>query len=168
MIDTTLFDASGRVSIVVEHAVEVGASPRTLFDAWTTAEGLRAWLGIRARIELGVGGAYEWLFLEDAPLGLQGSEGCQILAYVPDQLLTFSWNAPPSMPHARARRAWCVLTLEPLAAGTRVRLQHLGFGVEGDWPLVAPYFQRAWAEVLQRLVAHFGTPERPASPAALP
>lgn len=156
MIDTTLFDASGRVTDGIDLVVEVGAPPRAVFDAWTTSEGLRSWLNIGSRIELRIGGAYEWIFLEDRPAGAQGSEGCQILAYVPDEMLAFSWNAPPQIAFARTRRAWCVLTLQPLASGTRVRLQHLGFGTEGDWPEVRPYFARAWAQVLDRLVARFG------------
>jgi len=155
MIDTTLFDASGRVTDAIDKTIEVAATPGALFDAWTTSEGLRSWLGIGSRIELRIGGAYEWVFLEDAAPGGQGSEGCQVLAYVPDEMLAFSWNAPPEIPFARARRAWCVLTLRPTAAGTQVRLQHLGFGTEGDWPMVRPYFDRAWGRVLDRLAEHF-------------
>ncbi|HQY60217.1 MAG: SRPBCC domain-containing protein [Myxococcales bacterium] len=156
MIDTTLFDASARVPVVVDASVDVAATPREVFDAWTTSEGLRAWLGIESRVDLRIGGAYEWIFLADAPAGAQGSEGCQVLAYVPDELLAFSWNAPPEIPFARSRRAWCVLTLAPLATGTRVRLRHLGLGEEGDWSAVGPYFARAWPSVMSRLSAHFG------------
>ncbi|MEZ4411042.1 MAG: SRPBCC domain-containing protein [Polyangiales bacterium] len=155
MIDTELFDAKGRVGDAIDKVVDVAASPREVFDAWTTSEGLRAWMGIPSTLELRVGGAYEWLFLDDAPVGLRGSEGCQVLAYLPDEMLAFSWNAPPSIPYARTRRAWVVVTFAPSPVGARLRLRHLGFGTAGDWPDVRPYFDRAWDSVLARLAAHY-------------
>ena len=39
--------------------------------------------------------AYELHFLEDAPEGRRGSESCRVLAFVPERLLSFTWNAPP-------------------------------------------------------------------------
>lgn len=165
MIDTELFDAKGRVGDAIDKGVEVSASPREVFDAWTTPDGLRAWMGVSANVELRIGGAYEWLFIDDAPSGRRGSEGCQVLAYVPDEMLAFSWNAPPQIPYARTRRAWVVLSLSPCAAGTRVRLRHMGFGTAGDWPDVRPYFDRAWEAVLARLAAHYATKPRARSAA---
>lgn len=44
------------ISTTVEHVVEIAASPRTLYDLWTTADGLVAWWGIDATTDARPGG----------------------------------------------------------------------------------------------------------------
>jgi uncharacterized protein YndB with AHSA1/START domain len=156
MIDVSLFVASGRSLRAIDLSVDVAAPPRVVFDAWTTTEGLRRIFDSPIRFELRVGGPFEVFFLEDAPAGQQGSEGCQVMAWVPDELLAFSWSAPPHLPAARALRTWVVVTLAPTASGgTHVRLRHLGFGEGGEWPETQTYFERAWPKVLESLSSLF-------------
>lgn len=156
MIDDSLFVGRGSdlPPIVVE--VTIAADARTAFHALATEEGLEAWLARKSLIDLRVGGAYEIYFAPDERPGLRGSEGCQILAYVPDEMLAVSWNAPPDFPTAREKRAWAVFSFAPTSDGhTKVKVTHLGLGTDGEWPRVRTYFERAWAGFLKELAAHF-------------
>lgn len=149
MLEHKGFAAQGRVEVPVDLHVDVQAPARVVFDAWTTPQGWRRMMDVEARVELAVGGRFELLFNPEETPGRQGSEDCQVLAYVPDSMLAFSWNAPPEIPETRGWRTWCVLTLEDRGAGvTRVRLRHLGFGQGPAWEQTIRYFQRAWGLVL--------------------
>ena len=135
------------------HEVTLPLAPAAVWPRWTAAAGLQSWLAGRAKVDLRPGGAYEVYFLGDAPRGMQGSETCRVLSFVPGRMLSFTWNAPPKYPEARAKRAWVVLTFKPEGKSqTRVRLVHTGFGKDGQWNEVRAYFDSAWGRVLDALV----------------
>ena len=142
---------------LLHKSVTVNAPVEDIWWAWTTDAGIRTWLLDDSRIELRVGGAYEWLFDADAPPGLRGSEGCQVLAFQAPSMLTFTWNAPPHLAEARAQHTVVLLRLRPddRDAGTRVELTHLGWGDGGQWDEAFDYFDAAWDRVLEQLVAYF-------------
>jgi len=92
----------------------------------------------------------------DAPPGSQGGEGCRVLSYLPQQVLSFSWNAPPEFPNVRKERTWVVILLEELAKRrVKVKLTHLGWKEGQEWDEVFRYFERAWGTVLARLEHRF-------------
>ena len=157
MIDPNTFAVTGVPDRPVIHERRVAAAPTDVFTALTSPDRVESWLGVRASIELRIGGPYELLFLEDAPPGSRGSEGCRILAYVPGEMLAFSWNSPPSPPlgEIRGRHTWVVITLTPDQGGTRVRLVHTGMAEGELWEENRRYFQRAWGAVLDALAAGF-------------
>ena len=157
MIDTSLFVAAGPDVRSFTRQVRLAAEPAEVFRAWTTAEGLKALLDVEAKVELRIGGPLELYFMPEAPEGTRGSEGCQILAYLPDRLLAFSWNAPPTIPETRELHTWVVMELVPTGeGGTDLSLTHAGFG-EGDaWDETAAYFERAWGLVIEAMIARFG------------
>ena len=135
----------------------VAASPRDAWDAWVDPTRVVEFLGAEARIDLRIGGRYEILFLLDAPEGQQGAEGCRILAYLPGEMLAFSWNAPPHLRDIRSRHTWVVITFQGPAGGpTRIRLVQTGFGDGPAWDEDLSYFQAAWGRVLGRFREHFG------------
>jgi len=145
-IDVQRFVASGSDvrSFVVER--EMPAPAAEVYDLWTTDSGWsKVWRSPGAsRIELAIGGRYEWMFN-----GWLGSNGCQVLSYIPDRMLSFSWNAPPSQPDNRLARTWVVVELTPIDGGeTLVRLTHLGFGEGEAWDETQTYFENAWVHVL--------------------
>lgn len=153
-IDPLLFVAAGVIEPGLVKEAVVKAPPEKVFAAWATPGGIRSFLGVPSNIDLRIGGTYEILFGKEAgaPAGQQGSEGCQVLAYVPGEMLSFSWNAPPQFPEERGRRTWVVITLTPAGEGeTKVRLVHTGFGEGGRWGEVRTYFDRAWGHVLDAL-----------------
>lgn len=155
-IDGSIFPASGMVEGLVKETV-VKASPEEVFRMWGTAEGIKSFLGAEARIELRIGGPFEIYFGgADVKPEDRGSIGCQVLSYVPNEMISFSWNAPPKFPAERAQRAWVVVTMGPEGDGlTRVRLVHTGFGEGGQWGEVRAYFDSAWTGVLGALKGKF-------------
>ncbi len=159
MIDDSLFVARGSELAPIVHEVLVAAGTRDVFRALTTEEGIAEVVGVRSLVELRVGGAYEIYFDEEQPPGLRGGEGCQVLAYVPEEMLAVSWNAPPELPRARAKRTWAVFFLSPDGAGgSRLRLVHTGLGEGDEWPAVRVYFERAWPRFLDMVVRRFAAP----------
>lgn len=157
MIDPATFAVSGAPDRRLEHEVTVAASPRDAWEAWVDPVRLANFLGEAARIDLRIGGRYEILFLLDAPEGQQGAEGCRILAYLPGEMLAFSWNAPPHLPEIRSLHTWVVVTFRGPAGGpTRVRLVQAGFGKGSAWDEDVAYFTAAWGRVLGRLRDYLG------------
>lgn len=156
MIDTDVIPGSGTDIRSLVKEVSVAASPGDVWSAWASSKGINAWWGApHTNIELAVGGPFELLFNTEAAAGTQGSEGCQYLAYVPGEMISFTWNAPPHLP-LRAAHTWVVITFAATADGTAVRLVHTGFLEGSDWDDYLAYFDDAWGRVLDRLVAHFG------------
>jgi len=97
-----------------------------------------------------------------APKGSQGGEGCRVLSFLPMEMLSFEWNAPPEFPTVRKeqmrRHTWVVLQFYPIAKDqTKVRLAHLGWREGEEWEKVFQYFLRAWDIVLGRLEHMFTT-----------
>jgi uncharacterized protein YndB with AHSA1/START domain/uncharacterized protein YciI len=143
---------------IIEKEVVVSASTDEVWRAWTTAEGVTSFGPPKAKIELRVGGAYEWYFMPDQPPGSRGSDGCRILSYLPARMLSFDWNAPPSIPTLRdsGAKTQVVLELAEQAPGqVRVKLTQLGFGEGEDWDRYYVYFDKAWGRVLDGLQRSF-------------
>jgi uncharacterized protein YndB with AHSA1/START domain len=142
----------------IHKCVIVPAPIEDVWAAWTTDAGIRAWLVDDSHVELRVGGRYELYFYdrEAAEPGQRGSEGCQVIGFQAPTMLTFSWNAPPHLPVARAQRTVCLLRLREAGADqTQVELTELGWGDGGQWDAAFDYFQPAWGRVLEVLRAHF-------------
>lgn len=136
----------------IRKEITVNASIDRVWKAWTTAKFAVDFFAPKANIELIVGGPYELLFDLDAPVGSQGSEGVKVLSYLPEEMLSFEWSAPPEFPTVRKQRTWVVVQFSALDNGkTRVRLTHLGWREGEEWNKVFEYFKRAWDVVLGRL-----------------
>ena len=155
-------EANGISSRVVRKEVQVNAPVEKVWNMWTTSDGAARFFAPKARIELTIGGAYELYFDLEALKGSQGSEGCRVLSFLPMEMLSFEWNAPPEFPNVRKEQAhkhtWVVVQFYPLAKEqTRVRLTHLGWREGEEWEKVFQYFLRAWDIVLGRLEHTFST-----------
>jgi len=134
----------------------VAASPARVWEAWTTEAGARTFFAPEPHIELVVYGRYEMFFDVEAPTGSRGGEGCKVLAFQPERMLTVTWNAPPHLPQVRAQKTCVVVDMLPAGEGqTAVTLTHVGWGEGGQWDEAYAYFDRAWDLVLGRLVRSF-------------
>jgi len=126
--------------------------PAPVDRVWTAWASEGGWSDVfpppsASRIDLAIGGRYEWLFD-----GAIGGNGSQVLSYIPDRMISFSWNAPPSQPDSRLARTWVVVETDAVDGDrTRVRLTHLGFGDGPGWDETMAYFDKAWEYVLAQL-----------------
>lgn len=149
-------DVSDRA--LVKEAV-VPISVADAWALWTSSEGFAKWWVPGARVDLRPGGLLGLYFMTDAPPGLQGSETCRFLSFVPGRMVSFTWNSPPMLA-TRERHTWVVIDFDELADGTRVRLTHLGWPESEwseaalQWPETFEYFDAAWGRVMELFAAH--------------
>lgn len=155
-IDSSLFEGSGAGVRQFSKDVTIDAPVERVYEAWTNGEVFCAMYDperpeLAANIDLAIGGRYEWLF--DGKLG---SNGCQVLSYVPNRMVSFSWNAPPTIA-TRGRNTWVVVEFDRVDdETTAVHLTHLGFGEGEAWDQTHDYFLRAWDVVLGRFKENLG------------
>jgi uncharacterized protein YndB with AHSA1/START domain len=129
----------------------VNCSLDTAWWKWTTHEGLKTFFGGDNHMELKVGGPFEIHIDPSAPDGSKGSEGSKVLSYLPKQMLSFSWSAPPYYPTVRnhPHKSWLVLYFrETEDQKTEIELHHYGWLEGDDWDQVHNYFDKAWSAVL--------------------
>ena len=133
----------------LEFEATVSAPRSEVWRAWTTREGAQTFFSQDAKIELKPGGAYEIYFNMTEPPGSRGGETNRVIAFEPERMLLFSWNAPPKFGPLRNEHTYVVLRLDDTTAGgTRVRLTHFGWRDGEAWNEIYNYFDKAWPWVL--------------------
>ena len=143
---------------VLRKQVVVCAPLEAVWDAWTTPEGTE-FASARSNIALEIGGPYEWF--TDGPadeLGVRGSEGSRVLAFLEQEMLAFDWTFPPDIPTLRksGAKTQVVVLLTDLGDGrVRVRLAQHGWQEGEDWEAGWAYFDAAWGSVLELLEQSF-------------
>jgi uncharacterized protein YndB with AHSA1/START domain len=154
----------GALDPILEETV-VAAPREKVWEALTTSAGWKSCIGVESKIGRLPGEPFEIYFGSDAPAGERGSEGCTILSSVPGEMFSYTWNAPPKLPKARARRTWVVLEFQEVSAkATRVKLRQYGFAEmagahpeeKEEFEATRAYFQGAWPRVLGAVREHFG------------
>jgi uncharacterized protein YndB with AHSA1/START domain len=136
--------------------IVVSAAREPVWKCWTTSEGMKSFFATESKIELTPGGAYELYLGPPMAVGGRGSEGCKVLGFLPGEILSFDWNAPPKFPEIRKERTCVVFRFEPAGEGkTRVILDHHGWGEGAKWDAVYQYFDGAWDFVLDSLKKRF-------------
>jgi uncharacterized protein YndB with AHSA1/START domain len=158
-MDTSTIPASGPTIRSLTKTARLDTDVRTAWEGWASAEGLTAWWqASETKIDLRIGGPFEIYFDMDAEQGLRGSEGCRYLSYVPGEMVSFTWNAPPHLP-LRSANTWVVVTFTATAdGGTEIRLVHTGFLDGADWDDYRNYFDSAWEFVLGLQQQHHANP----------
>jgi uncharacterized protein YndB with AHSA1/START domain len=140
--------------------VDVRASPRQLWRAWTDGEELTRWPAARAHVSPEIGGRYELIWEPEHP-ERNSTVGCRITAFVPLEVLAFTWKGPvpfADLMNVEPSPTTVVLTFASLGPGlTRVRLQHFGWGDGPCWAAARAWHEQAWNAAFARLRAQFGS-----------
>lgn len=140
----------------IDKQVVIAATVDQAWEAWTTREGIVSFFAPDAVVDPRVGGAFHVYIDPTAPDGMKGADDMRFLALQPKKMISFDWNAPPSLPQARAQRTFVVVRFEPVnERETRVSLHHTGWGEGGEWDQAFAYFDRAWGNVLANLKKRF-------------
>ena len=140
----------------IDKDVVIAATLDQAWDAWTTREGIVSFFAPDAQIEPRVGGAFHIHIDPGAPAGAKGADDMRFMALQPKRMISFDWNAPPSLPLARQQRTFVVVRFAAVDdKTTRVTLHHTGWGEGGEWDKAYAYFDRAWGSVLGNLKKRF-------------
>ena len=145
-------------SRLLSKEIVVPASIDEVWNAWTTVEGL-SFVSEQSNVELRLGGPYEW-FLDLPPdqNGVRGSEGSRILAYLPNEMLAFTWTFPPDVPELRNAGETTQVVVRFTDRGDNtvlVRLDAHGWKDSEPWRRGYDYFDAAWGYVLDALKDKF-------------
>src|SRR5215471_18863040 len=105
----------------IERSVELAHPPATVWAALTTPEGLSAWFGDRATIDLRPGGVAQMTFKSGVMVDMR------VERVEEPAVFAFTWRLP-DLPEDDPRRTYVEFTLEPIGAGTRLRVVESGFG----------------------------------------
>ena len=133
----------------IKLEVDVNAPLKKVWEAWTTAQGVRTFFAPDCEIDIRVHGKYDILFFPTAPKGLRGAEDNWVLAIQEGKMFSFTWDAPPQFPETRKQRTSVVVRFVELEKNkTRIRLTHSGWGEGKEWDETFEYFISAWGDVV--------------------
>ena len=104
----------------IERTVHLSRSLRDVWAALTTAEGLGAWFGERATIDLRPGGAASMTFAGGVTVDMR------VERVEEPNVFAYTWRLP-DLPDDDPRRTYVEFTLEAEGAGTVLRVVETGF-----------------------------------------
>lgn len=133
----------------IERAVTLTCGPSEVWRALTTAEGLSAWFGERASIDLRPGGSATITFAGGmtVEMRIERVEEPTVFAY--------TWRLP-DLPQDDPRRTYVEFTLEPDGEGTLLRVVETGFAQLPVDTRRATYesHREGWSRELAELAEH--------------
>jgi uncharacterized protein YndB with AHSA1/START domain len=129
-------------------SVTVKAPVSAVWKAWTSSDGLTSFFAPEAEVDARPDGAFHIFMDPYGKPGMKGADTMQVLALEPEQMLSFTWNAPPHLPLARTQLTVVILRFAPAGDNTELTLTHLGWRSTGEWPAAPAYFESAWPQVL--------------------
>ncbi|HKN52382.1 MAG TPA: SRPBCC domain-containing protein [Amycolatopsis sp.] len=131
----------------IERTVEIAHPPATVWAALTTAEGLAAWFGNKAAIDLRPG-ASAWMKWDGGH-----SADMRVERVEEPTVFGFTWHID-GLPEDDPRRTYVEFTLEPVGTGTRLTVVETGFAQLPDEVHGKEYdgHTEGWARELGELV----------------
>jgi uncharacterized protein YndB with AHSA1/START domain len=104
----------------IERTVELAHPPRKVWAALTTAEGLGAWFGNQATIDLRPGGSARMRWTDGSTVDMR------VERVEEPTVFGFTWQIH-ELPEDDPRRTYVEFTLEAAGAGTRLTVVETGF-----------------------------------------
>ena len=140
----------------INEKITVKANVDEVWKAWTTTDGIKSFFAPDAKVELRVDGPFEIYMNPFGVPGMKGADDMRIIGFQEKKMLSFTWNAPPSLPEVRKQRS--VVIVRFISRGdvlTDVTLHHTGWGEGGEWDKAYDYFAKSWPNVMKNLKKRF-------------
>lgn len=133
----------------IERNVQLAHPPAKVWAALTTPEGLSAWFGDKATIDLRQGGVAQMTFRSGLTVDMR------VERVEEPAVFGFTWRLP-DLPEDDPRRTYVEFTLEAVGAGTRLRVVETGFAQLPDDSRRKTYDSHAegWASELGELAGY--------------
>jgi uncharacterized protein YndB with AHSA1/START domain len=133
----------------IERTVEIAQPPARVWAALTTAEGLSAWFGNEAAIDLRPGGS-AWM-----KFGGGHAADMRVERVEEPRVFGFTWHIF-GLPSDDPRRTYVEFTLKPTDTGTRLTVVETGFAQlpEEDHRTAFEGNTRGWESELGELMAY--------------
>jgi uncharacterized protein YndB with AHSA1/START domain len=133
----------------IERSMELAHPPAKVWAALTTVEGLSAWFGDKATIDLRSGGTAQMTFGSGLTVDMR------VERVEEPSVFGFTWRLP-DLPEDDPRRTYVEFTLEPVGAGTRLRVVESGFAQLPDDTRRRTYDSHAegWESELDELASY--------------
>lgn len=119
------------------------ASPEKLWRALTAPADLAKWVAPEVKVELKIGGIYEYYYTPKKPAGKRGMEGTRIISYLPGKMLSHSGALPDT---------WVVWSIEP--AGDQQVVHYYAVGTTQDWSDTATPRLTGLTEMVEKLAKY--------------
>ena len=133
----------------IERIVDIAHPPANVWTALTTAEGLAAWFGDEAAIDLRPGGSAHltWTGGHTADMRVERVEEPTVFG--------FTWHIY-GLPADDPRRTYVEFTLDPIGTGTRLTVVETGFAQlpEDAYRTAYDGNVKGWASELGELVEY--------------
>ena len=133
----------------IQRTVEVAHPPARVWAALTTAEGLGAWFGNEATIDLRPGGSARMTWTNGFAVDMRVERVDEPTVF------GFTWQIY-GLPEDDPRRTYVEFTLEPVGSGTRLTVVESGFAQLPPDAYAAAYDgnTKGWASELAELVSY--------------
>jgi uncharacterized protein YndB with AHSA1/START domain len=133
----------------IERTVDLAHPPEEVWAALTTAEGLGAWFGDEATIDLRPGGAGQMRCTGGFTVEMR------VERVEEPRVFGFTWQIP-ELPEDDPRRTYVEFTLERAGAGTQLRVVETGFAQlpEDAYQKAYDDHTQGWARELGELAGY--------------
>lgn len=133
----------------IQRTVEVAHPPARVWAALTTAEGLGAWFGNEATIDLRPGGSARMTWTNGLAVDMR------VERVEEPTVFGFTWHIY-GLPEDDPRRTYVEFTLEPVGSGTRLTVVESGFAQLPPDAYADAYDgnTKGWASELAELVSY--------------
>jgi uncharacterized protein YndB with AHSA1/START domain len=151
-----LASAQSTAPLISEGIVE--APLAEVWSAWTTGEGLRAWLAPHADIDFRIGGLMRTNYNPAASLDAPDTIENRVLSFEPERMLSIQVaKAPDNFPFPTAIYAmWTVMYFDALdTERTQVRVIGLGFDTTEESQNMRAFFERGNMATIEQMQRHF-------------
>jgi uncharacterized protein YndB with AHSA1/START domain len=136
----------------------IPAPVERVWAAFTTTEGVKAWMVKQADLDTRNGGLWKTKYGADGQLGDEGTIVNEVLAVDPGRMFTIRIQKPPKgFPFMNVYRdMWTVVYFDPVEGGkTKLTLRAHGFQDTPESKQMRAFFEMGNRQTLDALAKHF-------------